>query len=373
MVFTGGGTAGHVLPNIGIIEELRTHYGVGSTERLDVLYVGSFTGPEKRLCEAYDVTFEGISTGKFRRYFSWKNFIDPFRVMKGCLDAWMILRRFRPDVVFSKGGFVSVPVVLAAAKLGVPVVLHEADVTPGLSNRICARFAKVICVSWEKTLGSFPEKKTLFTGMPVRREVTRGARERGLSFLDFDGTKPILLVMGGSLGAQGVNRLVWSVLPKLMKLYDVVHIVGGGSDHDQEKAAQMGHYELKAYRSFPYLQEELFDVYACADVVVSRAGASALAELCVLGKPAVLIPLGSSQSRGDQIVNAELLREAGAAEVYLQETNEPTRFTELVCSLADEKDGTRKRSSLSKNLAPFGARFKRSASQIAEVIMGLQS
>ena len=350
---------------------------------LEFLYIGSAKGPEAHLCATYGVPFQAISTGKLRRYFAWENFVDPFKVVAGVWEAWRALRAFKPDVVFSKGGFVSLPVVLAAAKLKIPVVLHEADVSPGLSNKMCAKFAKIICVSWGETMKAFPAKKVLWTGMPVRREVSGGVREKGLEFLGFSGRKPVLLVMGGSLGAQSVNRLIWSVLPELVRVYDVVHVTGAQS---AERDAVPGSRPLSRdgilgevmehamqtprthYRAFPYLQAELFDVYACADVVVSRAGASALAELCVLGKPCVLIPLGASQSRGDQIVNAEVLASAGAAKVYMSDWNEPTKFVEIVRELGEND---RQRAALSDAMQAFGERHRRAAGQIAEVIMSV--
>ncbi len=346
---------------------------------MEILYIGSEKGPEAQLCARYDIPFQSIATGKLRRYFAWENFIDPFRVVKGVYDAWKILRTFRPDAVFSKGGFVSAPVVLAAARLGVPVILHEADVTPGLANTFCARFAKIVCVSWEETMTYFSDrvaaKKILLTGMPVRRELASGVIERGREFLGFDGRKPILLVMGGSLGAASVNTLVRKVLPKLLKDFDVVHVVGAGAMKDTKEMSDVNNDVTPniqpGYRAFPYLQDELFDVYACSDVVVSRAGASALAELCVLGKPSVLIPLGSSQSRGDQIVNAEILSAAGAAEVYMSDWSDPSKFIEMVCALGHGEEGARKRSALSKGMQIFGARHRRAAGQIAEVIMGM--
>ncbi len=321
----------------------------------------------------YGVPFQAISTGKLRRYFSWENFIDPFKVVAGVWEAWRALRAFKPDVVFSKGGFVSLPVVFAAAKLRVPVILHEADVEPGLSHRMCAKFAKIICVSWGETMKAFTAKKVLWTGMPVRREVSSGVREKGLEFLGFSGRKPVLLVMGGSLGAQSVNRLVWSVLPELVRVYDVVHVTGPQEvkSHDGVMGEVMEHAmetPRAHYRAFPYLQAELFDVYACADVVVSRAGASALAELCVLGKPCVLIPLGASQSRGDQIVNAEVLASAGAAKVYMSDWNEPSKFVEMVCELGED---ARRRAALSDAMQVFGERHRRAVGQIAEVIMSV--
>lgn len=281
--------------------------------------------------------------------------------MKGIIDAWFILRKFRPDVVMSKGGFVSFPVVLAAWSLRVPIVLHEADAAPGLANRLCARFARVICVSWSETMRFFPAKKILWTGMPVRREVVRGVRARGLQFLHFDDLKPILLVMGGSSGAKSINALVWRCLDRLLEKYNVVHVTGRHIDESYVKNLAR---RKNNYRSYPYLHDELFDVYAASDVVVSRAGAGAIAELCVLAKPCVLIPLGTAQSRGDQIVNARILSDAGAVEVL----HEPVSDKTFITLLSDLAKHEKQRDELSDRLKPFGVRFKRAAGQIAEVL-----
>ncbi len=349
---------------------------------LDVLYIGSHHGPEKELCRRYGIDFTSIATGKLRRYFSVENFIDPFRIAKGCVDAWRILRKFRPDIVMSKGGFVSFPVVLAAWTLKIPILLHEADVEPGLANRMCARFAKVICVSWAETMKYFSRhstvKKILWTGMPVRREVVRGVRAKGLQFLHFDDLKPILLVMGGSLGATSLNNLIWRCLDKLTETYNVIHLTGKlGSGKGSTPALRSGADESfvknlmrrkHSYRAFPYLHDELFDVYAACDIVVSRAGAGAIAELCVLAKPCVLIPLGTAQSRGDQIVNARILDEAGAVEVLKQGEFSDKQFISL---LHDITKNEKRRDGLIERLKPFGVRFKRAAGQVAEVIMGM--
>ncbi len=321
--------------------------------------------------------FTSIATGKLRRYLSLENIVDPFRVIKGCVDAFRILRKFRADVVMSKGGFVSFPVVLAAWTLKIPIILHEADVEPGLANRMCARFAKVICVSWVETMKYFSNhdaaaqqgcpsgaKKILWTGMPVRREVVRGVRSKGLSFLHFDDLKPILLIMGGSSGAKSINTLVWKSLDALIGQYNVVHLTGRGVDDSFVKNLMR---RKSGYRSFPYLHDELFDVYAACDIVVSRAGAGAIAELCVLAKPCVLIPLGTEQSRGDQIVNAGILGEAGAVEVLREPVSEK-KFMNLMTDLAKHE---KQRDGLSDRLKPFGVRFKRAAGQMAELIMSM--
>jgi len=345
-------------------------------QALDILYIGSKEGPEKALCGRYDVPFAVISTGKLRRYFSMKNFTDPFRVVAGVFQAWRILRKWKPDVVFSKGGFVSVPVVLAAAKLHIPIIVHEADVTPGLANRICARFAKVVCVSWDETVKFFRTgggkdgnvgEKILFTGMPVRAEIFRGVRDRGLKFLRFEDLKPILLVMGGSLGAKSLNSLVWKCLEKLVKYYNVVHLIGAAAE---KSLVEFLEKRNSSYRIFPYLQDELADVYAATDVVVSRAGGGAIAELCALEKPTVLVPLGTSQSRGDQVVNANILATARAAEVIVPGKNDGENFVKLLSDLARNE---KRRELLRSHMKPFGEKFRRAAAIVAEIILSFRT
>lgn len=304
IVFTGGGTAGHVTPNIALIEPLLA-------EGWDVHYIGSESGMEKDLIAAIEgVSYHSISTGKLRRYFSWQNFIDPFRVIKGCAQARKLIRLLKPDVIFSKGGFVSVPVVLGAGK--VPVVAHESDFSPGLSNRIAARFTNKICVSFEDTLPHVPHGKGIFTGTPIRPALYESSKERALAFTGLSGTKPVLLVMGGSLGAQRLNELLRAALPALSETFDVVHLCGKGKN-DCDCAAC-------GYAQYEYIDRELPDLFALSDVVLSRAGANSVFELLALNKPSVLVPLTSSSTRGDQLLNANYFEKKGYAMVLHQDT-----------------------------------------------------
>ena len=304
IIFTGGGTAGHVTPNIALIEPLLR-------EGWDVHYIGSENGMERGLIAALSgVTYHGISTGKLRRYFSWQNFIDPFRVIKGYFQARKLIREIQPCVIFSKGGFVSVPVVLGAGK--VPVVAHESDYSPGLSNRIATRFTDKVCLSFEDTLQHVSKGKGIFTGTPIRPALYDGDRERALAFTGLTGEKPVLLVMGGSLGAQKLNELVRAALPQLCERYDIIHLCGKGK-HDCDCVAC-------GYHQYEYIDKELPDLFALSDVVLSRAGANSVFELLALNKPSVLVPLTSASSRGDQLLNANYMEKKGYAKVVDQNT-----------------------------------------------------
>lgn len=322
IILTGGGSAGHVTPNLALLPQLQA-------EGIEVHYIGTADGIERTIVsERSDITYHVISSGKLRRYFSWKNFTDPFRVLRGMFQARRIMREVKPAAVFSKGGFVSVPVVIAAHGKHIPVVTHESDYTPGLANKINAKFADKICVTFEDTL-SHVGAKGVHTGTPIRPELYEGDKARGLSFLGFDDKKPILLVMGGSLGAAAVNDAVRAALPKLLASYDIVHLCGKGKV--EESLAQPG------YRQFEYVNKELPDVLAATDIVVSRAGANAVFEFLALSKPALLIPLPRSASRGDQILNAGYFARKGFAMVLEQESLTPETLLDAVNDLYDRR------------------------------------
>ena len=265
----------------------------------DIHYIGSYDGIERKLIEDFRIPYYGISTGKLRRYFDIKNFSDPFRVIKGFVEAKRILKTLKPDVVFSKGGFVSVPVVRAAAMLKIPCIIHESDMTPGLANKLCIPVASKICCNFPETLQDLPADKAVLTGSPIREELTKGDKNKGLKMCDFTSSKPVIMVIGGSLGAAGVNTLVREALPKLLLDFQVVHICG------KEKIDKQG------YKQFEYVKEDLKDLFAMADIVISRAGANAICELLALRKPSLLIPLPARASRGDQILNAKSFESQG--------------------------------------------------------------
>ena len=322
IILTGGGSAGHVTPNLALLPQLLA-------EGIEVHYIGTADGIERTiLSERKDVTYHIISSGKLRRYFSWKNFTDPFRVMRGLFQARRVMREVKPAAVFSKGGFVSVPVVIAAHGKHIPVVTHESDYTPGLANKINAKFADRICVTFEDT-PAHVGAKGVHTGTPIRPELYQGDKERGLAFLGFDDKKPVLLIMGGSLGASVVNDAVRAALPKLLISYDIVHLCGKGKVEEQ--------LNQPGYRQFEYVNEALPDVLAATDVVVSRAGANAVFEFLALSKPALLIPLPRSASRGDQILNAGYFARKGFAMVLEQESLTPETLLDAVNDLYDRR------------------------------------
>ncbi len=305
IILTGGGTAGHVTPNIALLPRLREL-------NYDIEYIGSYTGIEKELIEQEGIPYHAISTGKLRRYFSLKNFTDPFRVLKGMSEARKLVKLLEPDVIFSKGGFVSVPVVLAGRRLKVPVIIHESDMTPGLANRISMSAATKICCNFPETLKSLPADKAVLTGQPIRQELLNGDKYRALNFLHFNTDKPVIMVTGGSLGAAAINDAVRSILPELLKSYQVIHLCGKGKLDDSLN-------DLPGYAQYEYIKDELRDLFALADIVVSRAGANAICELLALRKPNLLIPLSANASRGDQILNARSFEKQGFSMVLEEE------------------------------------------------------
>lgn len=305
IVLTGGGTAGHVTPNIALLPKLKD---LG----YDIHYIGSYQGIEKKLIEACDIPYYGISSGKLRRYFDLKNFSDPFKVIKGFSEASRLLKELQPDVVFSKGGFVSVPVVIAAGQRKIPVVIHESDMTPGLANKLSFPSASKVCCNFPETMAHLPKGKAVLTGSPIREELLKGNREKALAFTGLSGTKPVLLIIGGSLGSVVVNEAVRSVLPELLKRFDVIHLCGKGK-LDQTLTA------LNGYVQYEYISDELKDLFALSDIVISRAGANSICEFLALRKPSLLIPLSAAASRGDQILNARSFERQGYAAVLEEE------------------------------------------------------
>ena len=304
IILTGGGTAGHVTPNIALLPRLRE---LG----YDIHYIGSYNGIEKELIEQFGIPYHGISSGKLRRYFSVQNFTDPFRVLKGLGEAKRLIKILKPDVIFSKGGFVSVPVVMAGKGRHVPVIIHESDMTPGLANKLALPSATKVCCNFPETLSHLPEGKAVL-GSPIRQELLSGDKYKALEFLHFTSDKPVILVIGGSLGSVAVNEAVRGILPELLKSFQVVHLCGKGKVDDSLK-------NLEGYAQFEYIKEELKDLFALTDIVISRAGANAICELLALHKPNLLIPLPASQSRGDQILNARSFERQGYSMVLEEE------------------------------------------------------
>jgi len=291
ILFTGGGTAGHVIVNLALIP-------IFQEEGWEVDYIGSHNGIEKDLIGRLEgVTYYPISTGKLRRYMSKENLKDPFKVLKGTLQAWRIMGKRKPAVIFSKGGFVSVPVMIASKLRRVPAVIHESDFTPGLANKIAIPFAQKVLATFEETVQYLPAKKAAYVGAIIREELFTGKRETGLAIADLPGEKPVLLVMGGSAGSEKVNTAIRTGLDRLLQSFEIIHICGKGKVDVQ--------YEQKGYAQFEYIQDELKDIFAATDYVLSRAGSNAIFEFLSLRIPMLLVPLGLDASRGDQIVNAK--------------------------------------------------------------------
>lgn len=305
IVLTGGGTAGHVTPNLALLPAL-------AREGFEVRYIGSYSGIERRLIEDAQIPYDGISSGKLRRYFDLKNFSDPLRVLKGYAQARKLLKKYRPDVVFSKGGFVSVPVVLAASHYKIPVIIHESDMTPGLANKICIPAATKVCCNFPETLNYLPKEKAVLTGSPIREELLHGDRLAGLQYAHLSAERPVILVIGGSLGSVTVNQAVRSILPELLQSFQVVHICGKGH-LDESLIGTAG------YVQYEYVDKPLRHLFAAADLIISRAGANSICEILALRKPNVLIPLSAAASRGDQILNANSFARQGFSTVLEEE------------------------------------------------------
>lgn len=322
ILFTGGGTAGHVIVNLALIP----HF-LENGWKVD--YIGSKTGIERELiADIPHVTYHPIATGKLRRYMSIENFKDPFKVLKGTVEAWNIIRKTKPNIIFSKGGFVSVPVVVAGRLRRVPTIVHESDYTPGLANKLSTPFAKKILTTFPETVKYLPDKKAVYIGAVVREELLQGKSQKGLEQTGLTQDKPILLMMGGSIGSQKLNEMLRNNLDALLQNYHVIHICGRDNlDSSIDK---------KGYVQYEYVNEELKHIFAITDYVISRAGANAIFEFLALHLPMLLIPLPLSASRGDQIDNAKSFNRAGIANVLFEENMTEDSFLEAIEQLKME-------------------------------------
>lgn len=335
IILTGGGTAGHVIPNLALFPHL--------THQCDILYIGSTNGIEKELITKRGISYKAISSGKLRRYFDWKNFTDPFRILKGFFQSIHHIRKFKPHVIFSKGGFVSVPVILAGALLRIPIIAHESDITPGLATKITSPFAKKVCTTFLETTSYLPAKKALYTGSPTRDSLKNGNKEKGYSFTGLSSSLPIVLVMGGSLGSVAINRAIRNSLTLLTKDMQIIHLCGKGNIDPTISNDRYVQYE--------YIDNELCDVFSITDFIISRAGSNSINEFLFLEKPSLLIPLSKSASRGDQIINAKSFEKQGYSlvleEENLTEASLLAKTQELIASSATIKENIRK--SVAKN------------------------
>ena len=328
IVLTGGGTAGHVTPNIALMPELKKR-------GYDISYIGSYEGMEEGMIMETKTPYYGIATGKLRRYFDLKNFTDPFRIIKGYFEARSLLKKIHPDVVFSKGGFVAVPVVRAAHALKIPVIIHESDMTPGLANKLCIPVASKVCCNFPETLKYLPSDKAVLSGSPIRSELFEGDRSRGLHFCGLTSDKPVILIMGGSLGAVAVNEAVRAVLPELLKDFQVIHLCGKGKT---DKSLN----NVTGYVQYEFIKEELRDLLAAADLIISRAGANAICEILALRKPNILIPLPAAASRGDQILNAESFQKQGFSYLLPEEEITNEKFLDTIHQVYSDRENYQK-------------------------------
>ena len=305
IVLTGGGTAGHVTPNMALVPALKE-------EEFEIHYIGSYDGMEKKLIEEMKIPYHGISSGKLRRYFDVKNFSDPLKVVKGYKEALNLMKTLKPDVVFSKGGFVTVPVVLAAKAKGIPVVIHESDMTPGLANKIAIPCAKKVCCNFPEAAEHIGKNKALVTGTPIRRELFLGNSKKGLEICGFKENKPVIMIVGGSSGSKVINEVIRENLDFLLKDFQAIHLCGKGNLDESKK-------NLDGYMQMEYAKSELPHLLKLSDMVISRAGANAICELLALNKPNILIPLSAKASRGDQILNAKSFEKQGFSYVIEEE------------------------------------------------------
>ena len=328
IVLTGGGTAGHVMVNLAIIPIL-----LDQDWKID--YIGSHQGIERELIGAIpEVSYHPISTGKLRRYFSKENFKDPFKVIKGVFQTMKLLGKLKPQVIFSKGGFVSVPVLIAARLKRIPAVIHESDLTPGLANKIAAPFAKKVLTTFPETLNDLPKEKGSWIGAVIRPELFQGSKSKGIRLAGLTEQKPVIMVMGGSAGAQKINQIVRDKLDQLTETHQVIHICGKGNlDPTKNKFG---------YQQFEYVSEELPDLLAATDLVISRAGANSIFEFLALKKPMLLIPLSRQASRGDQISNADVFKKQGYAHVLFEEDLTEESFSEKVTDLIESETEIKK-------------------------------
>ena len=345
-VFTGGGTAGHIIPGLAVIHELQTRGWRAA-------WIGSRRPAERTLVRAAQVPFYAIPAGKLRRYYSLRNVADVAAVLAGCLHALLLLARLRPRVLFAKGSYVSVPPVVAARLLGIPVITHESDTTPALATRINASMAHTVLVAFAATRGLLPSRlrrRVRVTGNPLRTGLEQGDAARGRACMGVPAGVPLLFVTGGSSGARALNELVYGALPELTRHWFVVHQTGAA----WRAPLPAGTPPVAGrYRALPFVNEGFADLLAAADVVVSRAGANTLGELAATATPAVLVPLPRTQSRGEQLANAELFAARGAALVLAEERAAPAALTAALQEL--RCDASRRRR-MARNMARLATR-----------------
>lgn len=344
--FTGGGTGGHIYPGLAVADELKI-LAKKNNQNIQIEWIGNSVGMDSKIIEkalgpdalATVDKFYGIPSGKLRRYMSLKNLTDLFKIAAGFFKAFHILRKTKPAILFSKGGFVSVPPCLAAHLLKIPVYTHECDFTLGLANRINFKSADKMFVSYEETKNILSEQdklRVVVTGNPIRPTIYNGNKEKGLKFLSLENTqKPILLVLGGSSGARQINELIFENIDYLCKNFIVVHQTGLLNADDNKSQVLQSTYK-NDYKPYNFIYEEMADVLASADVILGRAGAGTIWESAVLYKPMVLVPLCGSGTRGDQVDNAMFFKEKNAAEVLLGKDADSQHLIEALNKMLDK-------------------------------------
>lgn len=323
IIMTGGGTAGHVTPNLALVPSLQE-------EGFEIKYIGSKDGIEKEIITSNNIPYYGISSGKLRRYFDIKNFTDPFKVIKGIHEARKILSKEKPDVIFSKGGFVTVPVVIAASMKKIPVIAHESDITPGLANKLASPFCDKLCVTFRESLQFVKNNKGVLTGSPIRKEILSGSKAKGKEICGFKNDKDIILIMGGSLGSKVINDNIRKNIDNILKDNNIIHICGKGNVDESLK-------KLDGYKQFEYVSDELKHLMQSADYIISRAGANSIFEFLALKKPTLLIPLSKNASRGDQILNANSFKKEGFSLVMQEEELQEKGILEGIKMLKESK------------------------------------
>lgn len=343
IAFTGGGTGGHIYPGLAVAEQFKSVCSENADISAKIIWIGSSAGMDKRIVESNSVVdkFYGIPSGKLRRYFSFRNLLDVFKIIAGFFAAFFILLKNRPSVLFSKGGFVSVPPCFAAKILGIPVYTHECDFSPGLATKLNTKAASKVLLSYKQTEKFFAGKnkeKLVVTGNPVRPAFYSASAKKGRDFLGLEEVtdKPVLVVIGGSLGAKQINELIYQNIEFLCEHFIVVHQTGAGNEVSlTEKVAN------DSYKPYSFIYGEMPDVLAAADIILSRAGANSLWECAVLKKPMVLVPLCGSGTRGDQVENARFFEENNAATVLLGEDADSQHLQDALIKMLDES--TRKK------------------------------
>lgn len=342
VLFTGGFTLGPVTPLLAVSEEIRRRDPLA-----EVYWVGTYRGPERKLISEYNIPFKAICAGKFRRYFSLRMILDNIHFVFGLGQSLFYLLKLRPDVIVSAGGFVSVPLVIVGRFLGIPSLIHQQDVRPGLANRLMSHFSNKITVAFESSKSGFPKSKNPeWVGNPVREDIFHGDKQESLEYFSLEENKPVLLIIGGGTGAQKINELVVESLPELLKFCQVIHVTGIGKAGEENK--------ISGYRRYQFLTEGMMHAYDAADLVVSRAGMGALTELAALHKPSIIIPMPDTHQEN----NAEAFEKENSVQYVRQKTLTPERFVEKVRYTMDHLPRYRERATNMSKVLPRGARAK---------------